>query len=205
MALGGTVRHDLAGLEERLRLHPKELLAADVRTKNRVASSSRTHAVRLLRPELAGIKAAASRRQLKIARATPARPVATLEFSAKRWRVFGNVALRLLATKWGTGARLGRLPFRLELADGSPVTAEQMRRLFVQRTRGGRPNVLVREGKKSAPIYVVVLPSPSHAFRERGVGTRTVAFGRWRYRTVFAQEMKYRIARRHGLVLPGRT
>ena len=196
MAIGGTITHDLRGLEARLRLHPKELLAADVRTRNRVASSSRTHAVRLLRPELAGLKAGTIRRQLKITRATGARPVATLEFSAKRLRVFGNVALRLIATKWGTGARLGRLPFRLELADGSPVTAEQMSRFFIQRTRSGRPNVLVREGRKSTPIQAVVLPSPSHAFRERGVGAQTIAYGRGRFRVVFAQEMKFRVSKR---------
>lgn len=205
MAISGTVRHDLSGLEARLRLHPKELLAADLRARNLTATSSRTEAVRRLRSELPGIKAGTIRRQLKITRATRTNLRAMLEFSEKRLRLFGNTPLRRIVSRYGTGARLSKMPFRVELADGTAVTSDQLRRLFIQRSRGGLVNVWVREGSKSKPFQAVVVGSLSRAFRERGIGPAVLAFGRQRMRVVFAHEMKFRIAKRHGLVLPGST
>ena len=203
MGVTGTVTHDLRGLEARLRLYPQELLAADVRAKNRTASSSRTEAVRLLRVLLPGIKAGTLRRQLKITRASRSVPRATLEFSAKRLRLFGNVPLQRIASKYGTGARLGRLPFRIELADGTPISAAQLTRMFIQRSSSGRSNVWVREGSKSRPIQAVVTGTLSRAYREEGVGSAVISFGRARFRTVLTQEFRYRIAKRFGLALPG--
>lgn len=196
MGVTGTVHHDLRSLEARLRLHPKELLAADLRTRNRTATQSRTEAVRRLRPELPGVKAGTIRRQLKITRATRTNLRATLEFSAKRLRLFGNLPLRQIATKFGTGARVGRPPFRLELADGTQLSSAQLSRLFIQRARTGAVNVWVREGSRSRPFQAVVIGSLSRAFRERGVKAPLLAYGRERYRVVFAQEMKYRVSKR---------
>lgn len=88
------------------------------------------------------------------------------------------------------------MPYRLELADGTPVTADQVLRMFPQRGPSGRANVFVREGKLRNPIQVVLIPSPSQAFREQGVGRETIIYGRQRMRQFLAQEMKYRISRR---------
>jgi len=200
MGVTGTVHHDLRGLEERLRLHPKELLAADVRTRNRVATQSRAEGVRRLRPEFRGLKAATIRKLLRIDYARRADPRATLEFSSRRLALWGrkgpNFSFSTFASKYGRGVKLSELPFRVELDDGTTVTAAHLRRLFLQVNRWGRPAVLVREGKPSLPIQVLRAPSMSDAFRERGVGAALIAYGRTRMRVVFAQETKFRVSRR---------
>lgn len=190
-------RHDLRRLERALGLYPKEVMAAAVRAKNRSMTSARDQGARRVQQDLGGIKIGTIKRQLKRLRASAARPMAVLEFSEKRFRAFGNLTVRQIATKWGTGARIGRLPFRLELADGTPVSAEQMRRFFLQRTRStGRVNVWVREGTRSHPFHSVVVPSLAHVFRERGLGDFVADVWRERFAVVFRQEAKFRLSKR---------
>lgn len=193
MAIGGTVKHDLLGLEARLRLHPQELLSADVRAKNRAATSTRALAVRRLQQDLPGLKAGAIRRQLKIIRATRANPRAVLEFSAKRFRLFGNFNTR--QTKGGV--RASRLPWRLEDLDGDIIPPQVLAHAFIQRsTRTGVPNVWIRVNKMRYPITALLASSLATAFNKRGLGVELIAYGRGRFRAVFAQEMKYRISQR---------
>lgn len=200
MAIGGTVKHNLAGLEARLRLHPQELLAADLRAKNRTANSSRAEAVRRLREDLPGLKAGSIRRQLKIIRASKQNPRAVLEFSAKRFRLFGNWNAR--QTKGGVS--LTRRPWRIETLDGDVVPPQILAHAFIQRARmSGVPNVWIRLGGKRYPITALLGSSLATAFKQRELGAALIAYGRARFRVVFAQEMKFRIARRFGLALPG--
>lgn len=189
MALGGTVRHDLRRLEERLREHPRALLAADVRAKNRTASSTRAEAVRRLRPDLLGLKAGAIRGQMKILRATRRNPRAILEFTARRFRLFGNWSAR--QTK--RGVSVSRLPWRLEALDGDVLPGQILAHAFIQRSHQGRPNVWFRVGTKRYPITAIVASSLATAFRQRGLGPALVAFGRARFRVVLDQEMNYRL------------
>lgn len=194
MPFAWKVRDSLRGLEARFAAYPRELLAAGVRAKNRAMTTVRKEGARLMKPEFAGVKVGTLKRQMRQSRATREVPRAVLTFSAKRFRLLGNLPLRTIATKWGTGVRLGRLPFRLELADGSPVSADMLRRFFVQRARSsGRVNVWVREGKRSEPFQAVVAPSLAHAFRERGIGFRLVEIGRRRFHEVLRQEMRFRL------------
>jgi hypothetical protein len=193
MAIGGTVHHDLRGLEERLRLHPRELLAADVRTKNRTAASTRSEAVRQLSRALGGVKAGAIRRQIRMQRATPQVPRAVLEFSHKRFRLFGNVNVR--QTK--RGVPLSRLPWRMEALDGDVIPPQALTHAFIHRGRqSGVPNVWIRVGTSRYPITAILVSSVSTAFRDRGLGTALIAYGRARQRSVFAQEMKFRVSNR---------
>ena len=193
MAITGTVRHDLAGLEARLRLYPQELLAADVRAKNRTASSTRTEAVRRLRPLLRGLKAGAIRRQIKLKRASRAAPRAVLEFSAKRFRLFGNYNAR--QTK--SGVRITGLPWRMEALDGDLIPVQALAHAFIQRARAtGVPNVWLRVGTKRYPITAIVASSLATAFRNADLGAALVTFSRARHRAVLGQEMRYRLSRR---------
>jgi len=193
MGVTGTVTHDLQGLEARLRLHPKELLAADLRTKNRTAASTRTEAVRRLRPEFGSLKAGTIRRQIKLVRATPGTPRAILEFSAKRFRLFGNYG----GSQTKTGVRIGRLPWRIEALDGDVVPPQALAHAFIQRGRmSGVPNVWIRTGTKRYSITALLASSLASAFKVGGLGAGLVSFGRSRYRVVFAQEMKFRVSKR---------
>lgn len=193
MGVTGTVHHDLAKLEERLRLHPKELLAADVRTKNRAAGSTRTEAVRQLGALLGGVKAGAIRRQIKMLRATPQAPRAVLEFSVKRFRLFSNLAARQTTR----GVALRRVPWRIEALDGDVVPPQVLAHAFIQRGRqSGVPNVWIRAGTKRYPITALLVSSLATAFKDRGLGPGLLAFGRNRMRVVFAQEMKFRVSSR---------
>jgi hypothetical protein len=176
--------------------YPRQMLAAGVRAQNRTMTTLRKEAATLLQPQLAGIKVGTLKRQLRLERATGASPRGLLEFSANRFRAFGNLPLRQIRTRYGTGVALSRQPYRLELADGTPLSAEIVRRLFLQRSRSGKVNVWARDGSLRFPIHAVVTPSVAHAFRERLIGARLVALGRTRFSTVLRQEMTFRLAKR---------
>jgi hypothetical protein len=191
---GINIRHDLNALEARLAEYPKQMLAAAVRAQNRTISTLRKEGAKRISGEFPGIKSATLKRQMRMQLANRNAPRAALTFSAKRFRLFGNVPLRQIATKYGTGVKLGRLPFRLELADGTPVSQEMFRRFFLQRARSSRAiNVWVREGKGSIPFQAVVAPSLAHAFRERAIGEALVRLGRERFQVVLRQEMTFRL------------
>lgn len=187
--------HNLGRLEEALRNYPLEKMAAAVRAQNRVISTLRAESARRLQPDLAGIKIGTIKRQLKQTRATAGNLRAALEFSAKRFSVFFNVRLRQLATKWGTGARLGKMPFRIELADGTLVTPEQLNRLFIQRARTGKVNVWVRQGRRSRPFQAVVVAGVAAAYRARNLGPALLSLGRERMARVLEQEFRYRLSK----------
>lgn len=187
----GRVSHTLARLEAAVLLHPKELLAANVRAKNRAVASVRTEAVRLLRPLFPGLKAGSIRRQLKITWAKAKDPRAILEFSAKRFRLFGNFNAR--QTKRGV-----RAPnvWRLETLDGVVVPAQILAHAFIQRGRAsGVPHVGVRMNTRRYPITTLQGSSLATTFRSRYLGDILLNFGRRRFRIVLDQEMRYRIAK----------
>lgn len=190
-----TATQNLDRLERALRDYPVEKMQAAMRAQNRVISTLRAEAARRLQPDLAGIKIGAIKRQLKQTRATSGNARAMLEFSAKRFSVFLNVRLARIVTKWGTGARLGKMPFRLELADGAPVSQEQLKRLFIQRARSGKVNVWVREGTRSRPFQALVVASVAAAYRSRNLGPSLLYLGRQRMATVLEQEFKFRLSK----------
>lgn len=194
MALGGTVRHDLARLEGALRLHPKELMAAHLRTINRTASHVRTHAVREMGAVLPGLKSAVIRRQTRLMLAKQANPRSVLQFSAKRFRLFDNFVG--FSTR---GVRLRRTPWRLEDLEGVVVPPSALAKAFIQRARAsGVPNVWIRLGAKRYPITALLASSLSSAFSAGGIGAGLVQRGRARFPVVFDQEMKFRLAKKSG-------
>jgi len=196
MGIEVQVRHNLDRIIQDLTQYPAEFMAAGVRAKNKSAVSAVAAAARDIQRELAGVKIGTLKRQLIIKRATAQNDTASIEFSAKRFRIFGNIPITTFKTRWGTtGIRISKVPFRLELADGTSISAEQFRRMFVQRSRTGKVNVWTRIGAKSLPIQAVVAPSLAHVFRERGVGTRTLNFWLDRFQVVLEQEMKFRLGR----------
>jgi hypothetical protein len=190
-----SAQHGLDRLAEALRKYPVEKMAAAVRAQNRTMSALRAEAARRLQPDLAGMKIGTIKRQLKQTRATASNARAILEFSAKRFGLVRNVRLNQIATKWGTGARLGKMPFRLELADGTPVTPEQLKRLFIQRSHSGKVNVWVREGRHSRPFQAVVVAGVAAAYRARNLAPRLMNIGRERMAIVLEQEFKYRLSK----------
>lgn len=190
-----TATHNLGRLDRALRDYPVEKMQAAVRAQNRVISTLRAEAARRLQPDLAGIKIGTIKRQLKQTRATPGNSRAVLEFSAKRFSVFFNLRFGRIVTKWGTGARLGKMPFRLELADGTPVTPEQLKRLFIQRSRSGKVNVWVREGRRSHPFQAVVVAGVAAAYRARNLGPALLSLGRERMARVLEQEFRFRLSK----------
>lgn len=196
MAIEVKFRHNLARLIQDLTQYPGELMAASARAKNKSAVSAVAAAARDVQHELVGLKIGAIKRQMVIKKATITNNTASIVFTSKRFRVFGSIPITTVKTKQGTGVRIPRLPFRLELADGSSITAEQFRRMFVQRARSGKVNVWTRVGAKSRPIEAVVAPSLAHVFRERGVGARTLNYWRDRFQVVLEQEMKFRLGGR---------
>lgn len=190
-----TATQNLDRLERALRDYPAEKMQAAVRAQNRVMSTLRAEAARRLQPDLAGIKIGTIKRQLKQTRATARNASAILEFSAKRFSLFSNVRLRQFATKWGTGARIGKMPFRLELADGTPVTPEQLNRLFIQRAKSGKVNVWVREGRTRRPFQAVVVAGVAAAYRSRNLAPLLLSMGRERMAIVLEQEFKFRLSK----------
>lgn len=192
-----TATQKLDRLERALREYPVQKMQAAVRALNRTATAVRAETARRLKPDLGGIKIGALKRQMKLANATKNNPRAILDYSAKRFRVFGNVDLRQIATKWGLGARLSKMPFKLELADGTPITSAQLQRMFIQRSRRtGRANVWVRLGLRSRPFQAVVVASVAEAYRVRTLGPAMLALGRERMAIVLEQEFKYRLSQR---------
>jgi hypothetical protein len=189
-------KHDLGRLERALRDYPVEKLAAGVRAQNRAMTTVRSEGARRLQPELGGMKIGTIKRQLKQERATKSNPRAILDFSAKRFRLPGNLNIRQFATKWGTGVSVKNLPFKLELADGTPVTGDMLRRLFLQRSRAGAVHAWVRMGKSSTPFQAVVVASTAEAFRSKRLGPTLVEVGRARMAVVLEQEFRFRLSKR---------
>jgi hypothetical protein len=189
------VRHDLKGLEAVLDLYPKELLAAGVRAVNKTLVSVRQAAVNELKPELPGLKVGAIRNQLKIKRATSREFVATLTFTEKRFRLYGNFA----RTQTRRGIRLRSMPWRIETLDGEQVPVSVLRHAFIQRAViSGVPNVWIRTSLvgKRYPITALLAPSLASAFVERGIGNAVIQVGRIRFPVVLEQEAKFRLSKR---------
>jgi hypothetical protein len=190
------VKHDLQRLGAAFDLYPRELMSAAVRAQNRVMTTVRRVAVNELHPQFAGLKKGSLRRQLKIATATARSPSASLEFSAKRFRLFGNFNAR--QTK--SGVRLTRMPWRLETASGDAVSPASLAHAFIQRPRtGGAVNVWVRAGARRYPITSIVVSGLAAAFRDRHLGVGLVALGRARFAIEFRREAQFRLSQRSSL------
>jgi hypothetical protein len=192
MALSIDAKHDLQRLEDALGLYPQELLAAAVRSQNRVMTTLRAQGAKELAPQFVGLKISALKRQLKITRATAREPAAVLEFSAKRFRLFGNFNTR----QTSHGVSVSRLPWRLEAADGDELPRQVLAHAFIQRARGGRPNVWIRVGTKRYPIIGIFVSAPAAAFRDRDLGTNLTALGRFRFAIELKREAQFRLSMR---------
>jgi len=191
------IRHDMNRLVADLGLLKAEILPAAVSALNKTLTTVRAQAARALRDEYPGFKAAVLKRQMRFKRASRLEPSAVLTFSNKRLRLFGNRRLSLIQTRYGTGVRLGKLPFRLEAADGRAIDPQDLQRAFVQRSRATSvPNVWLRAGKARLPIDVVLAPSLSSAVVEKRIGEALLRVARSRFAVVFAQEGKFRLAKR---------
>lgn len=187
------VKHTLRRLEAGLSEYPSQIMAAAVRSLNRTIFTVRKEAATAMARDLPGLKIGTIKRQLKLLRATRTRPTAILQFSEKRFRLFGNFVTR--QTK--TGVPLRRVPWRIENLEGEPISADQLRHAFIQRSHRGAVNVWLRTSLvgKRYPITALVAPSLASAFVARGIGARLIASGRARFAVVFDQEATYRIGK----------
>ena len=186
------VRHDIAGLQARLQLLPKERMQAAVRALNRTMTTVRAEASREMRKAYPGLKVSTLKRRIRFTRATRAKALATLTFSAKRFRLVGNWNVR--QTKQGIR---GRLPWRLETADGTEIPASALRQGFIRAaTNTGVSNVWLRDGKARYPIQAVLAPGLNAAFVERHIGRALSRTARARFAVVFEQEARFRLSRR---------
>lgn len=195
MALALNVRHDLQRLEARLGAYPRERMIAAVRAFNRAMTTVRAEGARSMAAELPGLKIGTIKRQMKQRRATQANPVAVLEFTAKRFRLFGNFADR----QTRRGVPLRRMPWRLENLEGEEVRPAALAHAFIQRARvSGVPNVWLRTSLvgKRYPISAVLAPSLASAFVQRRIGQALLRIGRARLAVVLEQEMKFRLSKR---------
>lgn len=188
------VQHNLRELTARLDLLPKEVMASAVRSLNRTLTTVRAEAARDMAAEYRGLKVGTLKRQMKFKRATRMEPVASITFSNKRFRLYGNWNIR---HSGGQHLRLGRLPFRLETGDGRQIGDAELRGAFIQRARlNGQPNVFLRTGRDRYPIAVLVAPSLAAAFVERSVGKRLATVARDRFLVVLQQEAKFQLSKR---------
>lgn len=188
------VQHSLRALTARLDLVPKEVMAAAVRSLNRTMTTVRAEAARDMAAEFRGLKIGTLKRQMKFKRATRSEPVASITFSNKRFRLYGNWNIR---HSGGKHLRLGRLPFRLETGDGRQIGDAELRSAFIQRARtNGVPNVFLRTGRARYPIAVLVAPSLAAAYVERAIGRRLAQVARDRFAVVLQQEAKFQLSKR---------
>lgn len=188
------VKHTLRRLEAGLSEYPSQIMAAAVRSLNRTIFTVRKEAASAMARDLPGLKVGTIKRQMKLLRATRSTPTAILQFSEKRFRLFGNFVNR--QTK--TGVPLRRVPWRIENLEGEAIPAEALRHAFIQRSRvGGGVNVWLRTSLvgKRYPITALLAPSLSSAFAQRGIGARLIASGRSRFAVVFDQEATFRLGK----------
>lgn len=188
------VRHGLARLQADLGLYPKETLAAAVRSLNRTMTTVRKSAADVLKSDYAGVKVAALKARMKLVRATQRNASAAIEFSGKRFALYGNFAMRSQG-RWGV--KFGKLPWRIETITGEQVSPEMLARAFRNRSRrGGRATVFARLSPARASFEVLVAPGLARALVEREVGEALVRIGRARFDVVFEQEAKFRLSKR---------
>lgn len=187
------IRHGMDKLSAELGLLAKEQMPAAVRSMNRTITTVRAEGARGLGREYPGLKIGKIKRQMRFKRAVASDPSASITFSNKRFRLFGNWNVR----QTRSGVRGGRLPFRLESGDGLEITSDMLRSAFIQRSRThGTANVWRRAHKGRYPIEVILAPSLSSALVERGIGDALVRTARGRFAVVFMQEARFRLSKR---------
>ena len=173
------------------------------RAINRAAVTVRAEAARELAKQYRGLRIGAIKARIKqTERATRSSPRAVLRFSASRIPLVA-FRLRRLATKWGTGIATAALPAGLMRIPAftrgeAPVTREQLRSAFVQRSRRGTANVWLRQGKPGIPIDVIVAPSLSRTLAEKKIDAAMLRVGYARFQAVFAQDARNILRLRSG-------
>ena len=187
------IRHTLGKLSAELGLYPKEHKAAAVRALNRTMTTVRAESARTLQKEYPGVKIADLKKRLKFRRATSKQMSAAIDFSGRRFVLFGNFGMRAVG-KWGV--RFRKLPWRIEGVSGDVVTPEILARAFRQRGTGGRANVMARWTKFRQSHEILLAPGVARALGERGIGDALVRLGRNRFAVVFVQEAKFRLSKR---------
>lgn len=192
MGLSYDARHDMRRLELDMALYPREAMEATARAFNRTATTVRAEGSRILSREYPGLKIASIKAKIKQQRATRALLRASLAFSPKRFRLFGNFTER----QTRRGVALRRAPWRLEALDGDVIPPQALSHAFIQRARTGVANVWLRVGRKRYPITAVVAASLATAFVERRIGDELMRIGRARFAVVLDQEAKFSLRQR---------
>jgi hypothetical protein len=188
------VRHDLAKLQADLGLYAKETMAAAVRALNRTMGTVRKEAAHELASDYAGIKIGALKARMKLLRATQKSARAAVEFSGRRFPLYGNFAMHA-SGRWGV--KFGRLPWRIETISGDTVTPEMLARAFRNRARAsGRASVFARHTAARLSFEVLVAPGLARALEERAIGDALIRVGHARFSVVFEQEAKFRLSKR---------
>jgi hypothetical protein len=188
------VKHSLGGFEAHLAGLADARMKAAVRALNRTMTTVRAEAARAMAREYEGLKIGTLKRQMRFKRATASEAAASITFSNRRFRLYGNWSLR---HSRGQRVRTARLPFRVETGEGRRLDPAALRDAFIQRAKSnGAPNLFLRAGRERYPITVLVAPSLSSAFVERQVGEKLARIARTRFAVVFAQELKFRLATR---------
>lgn len=188
------IRHDLARLEADLGLYPKETMAAAVRALNRTMTTVRKSGADTMRPDYAGVKIASLKARMKLERASGHRPSAAIEFSGRRFQLYGNFGMR---PDGRFGVRFGKLPWRIETISGEAVSAEMLARAFRNRVRRtGRATVFSRHTAARESFEILLAPGLARALTELRLGDALVRVGHDRFTVVFEQEAKFRLSKR---------
>jgi len=188
------LKHSLGGFEAHLAGLAGARMKAAVRALNRTMTTVRAEAARAMAREYEGLKIGTLKRQMRFKRATASEADASITFSNRRFRLYGNWNVR---HSRGQRVRLARLPFRVETGEGRRLDPAALSGAFLQRAKSnGTPNVFLRVGRARYPITALVAPSLSSAFVERQVGEKLARIARTRFAVVFAQELKFRLATR---------
>lgn len=186
------VKHELDELARDLELTPQETMAAHVRAVNRTLFTLRKEEAAMASESLPGVKIGTIKARMLLARATKRQPGGYLQLGSGRFRLFGNFAS---AGRRG-GVTMRRPPWRIEALDGTPITAQDLRRAFIARSKAGAAHVWVRVGARRYPITALVAPSLSaHALAKGGADVLQTR-GRERYLVVLEQETKYQVLTR---------
>ena len=196
------VRHDLRRLELALNAYPKEALAAGVRAINRTLIKVRAESARRLKVFYHGLMIGTIKKRLKVRRARRADPIGWLDFSGKRFSLygeFGMVARKGARGQWGV--RFRKLPWRIETVSGEVVSKEMLDRAFRQRGTAGRASVFARRNAQRLSHEVLVAPGLARALVEGNIESTLLRIGRMHFHGVFAKELKYRIAERSKITM----
>jgi hypothetical protein len=199
------IRSDLRASFAKFELRSRN--AADAATAmalNRVMTTVRAEAARTMKRIYVALKIGTIKRQMKFQRATKKNRTATIVFSGKRFRLFGNWPITKTVTPTGVKVRLRgvtnkginikKLPFEIETWSGDPISHAELAHAFIQRARTNKvPNVFVRVFRERYPIEGLVVPGLSRVFVEKNIGVALSRIARKRFPIEIDRALRFQV------------